>query len=405
MIQKFTRCSSNRKIGNFSHLLGLGIFKATALAFKSAHATPAATMALAKITLQNFRNHAGSELTDTAHFNLLVGENGAGKTNVLEAISLLSPGRGLRRAALPELALRLSPDADPAPFAIGASLIEQGQVSARIGTYTQADRPTRRLVRINGADASASALSEWHAVSWLTPAMDGLFTDSAGARRRFMDRMALAIEPGHAKAASQLETALRERNRLLEDRGDARWLDAIEAQAAQHGSMVAQTRARLVAMLADELSALPPEPFARPILTYRAGGPVDAAELLAEFARARPRDRAAGRALIGPHRDELEVVMANAGQPAASCSTGEQKAMLIAITLAHGVLASSGRPSVLLLDEVAAHLDPVRRIELFRRLRAGKAQIWMTGTEIAPFADIEAEAAVWRVSGGALTRV
>ncbi|KEO86666.1 recombinase RecF [Erythrobacter sp. JL475] len=362
-------------------------------------------MALTKITLSNFRNHASSELADTAHFNLLVGENGAGKTNVLEAISLLSPGRGLRRAQLPDLALRTTPDAPPAAFAIGASLIEQGQISARIGTYTEAERPSRRLVRINGADASAGALSEWHAVSWLTPAMDGLFTDSASARRRFVDRMALAIEPGHAKSVTSLETALRERNRLLEDRSDARWLDAIEAQAAQHGSVVAQTRSRLIALLADELSALPPEPFARPILTYRPGGPIDPQELLAEFARARPRDRAAGRALSGPHRDELEVVMMGSGQPAASCSTGEQKAMLIAITLAHGVLASSGRPSVLLLDEVAAHLDPVRRIELFRRLREGKAQIWMTGTELAPFADIEAEAAIWRVSGGTLERL
>lgn len=362
-------------------------------------------MALTKITLSNFRNHARSELAETAHFNLLVGENGAGKTNVLEAISLLSPGRGLRRAQLPDLALRNAPDAPPATFAIGASLIEQGQISARIGTYTEADRPSRRMVRINGADATASALSEWHAVSWLTPAMDGLFTDSAGARRRFVDRMALAIEPGHARSVNSLETALRERNRLLEDRSDARWLDAIEAQAAQHGSVVAQTRSRLIALLADELSALPPEPFARPILTYRPGGPTDPHELLAEFTRSRPRDRAAGRALSGPHRDELEVVMMGSGQPAASCSTGEQKAMLIAITLAHGILASSGRPSILLLDEVAAHLDPVRRIELFRRLREGKAQVWMTGTELAPFSDIEAEAAIWRVSGGTLERL
>lgn len=362
-------------------------------------------MALAKISLQNFRNHEASELSETAHFNLLVGENGAGKTNVLEAISLLSPGRGLRRAALGDLARRTQAEAEPGAFAIGASLIEQGQTSARIGTYTEAERPTRRLVRINGADAPASALSEWHAVSWLTPAMDGLFTDSAGARRRFVDRMALAIEPGHAKSVTSFETALRERNRLLEERGDARWLDAIEAQAAQHGSVVAQTRTRVIALLADELSALPPEPFARPILTYRPGGPTDPAELLAQFARTRPRDAAAGRTLTGPNRDELEVVMASSGQPAASCSTGEQKAMLIAITLAHGVLAASGRPSVLLLDEVAAHLDPVRRIELFSRLRTGKAQVWMTGTELAPFANIEAEAAVWRVSDGALERL
>ncbi|MEM6266727.1 MAG: DNA replication/repair protein RecF, partial [Pseudomonadota bacterium] len=347
-------------------------------------------MALAKITLENFRNHRASELAETAHFNLLIGENGAGKTNVLEALSLLSPGRGLRRAAIAEFARQPAHDDDTneheaGHFAIGASLIEQGQVSARIGTYTQPERPTRRLVRINGADASASALSEWHAVAWLTPAMDGLFTDSAGARRRFVDRMALALEPSHAKSVASLEAALRERNRLLEDRGDARWLDAIEAQIADHGARVAANRARLIEHLSEELSALPPEPFARPLLAYRPGGPTNAQELYANLARERPRDRAAGRTLAGPHRDELEVLMASSGQAAGQCSTGEQKAMLIAITLAHGALAASGRPSVLLLDEIGAHLDPVRRLELFRRLRAGQAQVWMTGTELAPF--------------------
>ncbi|MEO1489029.1 MAG: DNA replication/repair protein RecF [Pseudomonadota bacterium] len=362
-------------------------------------------MPLAKITLENFRNHASSALTETAHFNLLVGENGAGKTNILEALSLLSPGRGLRRAALTEMARKPGNDEPARGFAIGASLIEQGQVSARLGTYVEAERPSRRMVRINGAEASASSLSEWHAVSWLTPAMDGLFTDSAGARRRFVDRMTLAVEPGHAKCVSQYETALRERNRLLETRADARWLDALEAQAAQHGAQMAAARGRLISLLKDELSALPQEPFAKPDLTYRPGGPTDAAQLLATFARERGRDAAAGRALSGPHRDELEVTMASSGIPAASCSTGEQKAMLIAITLAQGVLAAEGRPSVLLLDEVAAHLDPVRRAELFRRLGAGRAQVWMTGTELAPFAEIESEAAIWRVSGGALERL
>ncbi|MEE4200181.1 DNA replication/repair protein RecF [Erythrobacter sp.] len=359
-------------------------------------------MALAKITLASFRNHLASELGETAHFNLLVGENGAGKTNVLEALSLLSPGRGLRRAPLAQLAHRADPAAPPGAFAIGANLVEQGQVSARLGTYTLPDAPTRRLVRINGAEASAADLSEWHAVSWLTPAMDGLFTDSAGARRRFVDRMALAIDPAHARSVTRLEGALRERNRLLELGAEARWLDAVEAQAGEHGASVAATRAQLVAMLSDELSALPAQPFARPALTYRPGGPLDADELRGALARARPRDRAAGRALTGPHRDELEVVMAGTGQPAASCSTGEQKAMLIAITLAHAGLAARGRPSVLLLDEVAAHLDPVRREALFERLRAGAAQVWMTGTERAPFAAIEKEAAIWRVSGGSV---
>lgn len=367
-------------------------------------ATP---MPLARITLQDFRNHAHSELVETAHFNLLIGPNGAGKTNVLEAISLLAPGRGLRRAQLSDLARRERPGELSPPFAIGASLVEQGQVSARLGTYTRAEQPGRRLVRINAAEASASALSEWHAVSWLTPAMDGLFTDSAGARRRFVDRMALAIEPGHARSVNQLEGALRERNRLLEEGREPRWLDAVEAQLADAGAQVAATRARLVTLLGEELSAFPPEPFARPILAYRPGGPIARDDLAASLASARARDRAAGRALTGPHRDELDVVMmrrdGSPGQPAAACSTGEQKAMLIAITLAHGVIAASGRPSVLLLDEVAAHLDPVRRADLFRKLGVGRAQVWMTGTEIAPFSEIASEAAVWKVTDGALS--
>jgi DNA replication and repair protein RecF len=362
-------------------------------------------MALSKISLENVRNHAATTLAETAHFNLLVGENGAGKTNLLEALSLLGPGRGLRRANLGEIARRAAPGDPPLPFAIGASLTEQGQVSARLGTYTEIGQPGRRLVRVNGAAASAASLAEWLALSWLTPAMDGLFTDSAGARRRFMDRMALAIAPDHARRVNALEASLRERGRVLENGGDPGWLDAVEAQAADHAAVVARTRAELVARLVDELSALPPEPFARPALTYRPGGPVDETALRAELARQRPRDRAAGRALTGPQRDELEVVMASTRQPAASCSTGEQKAMLIAITLAHGILASAGRPSVLLLDEVAAHLDPVRRTELFRRLRQGRAQVWMTGTELAPFDAIRGEAAIWRVSRGSVQKV
>lgn len=362
-------------------------------------------MGLSRISLENFRNHAATTLVETAHFNLLVGENGAGKTNLLEALSLLGPGRGLRRANLGDLARRAAPGDPPLPFAIGASLTEAGTVSARLGTYTEAGSPARRLVRVNGANATAASLAEWLALSWLTPAMDGLFTDSAGARRRFMDRMALAIAPDHARRVNALETALRERGKLLENKGDPRWLDAIEAQAADHGATVARTRAELAARLADELSALPPEPFARPALTYRPGGPLAETALRAELAKGRPRDRAAGRALTGPQRDELQVEMASTRQPASSCSTGEQKAMLIAITLAHGILAAAGRPSVLLLDEVAAHLDPVRRIELFRRLREGKAQVWMTGTELAPFAAIQGESAIWRVSGGGVERV
>ena len=357
-------------------------------------------MGFTRITLENFRNHAATTLGETAHFNLLVGENGAGKTNLIEALSLLGPGRGLRRANLGELGLRTAPDAPPLAFAIGASLTEAGAVTARLGTYTEPGQSGRRLVRINGAPASAARLAEWLALTWLTPAMDGLFTDSAGARRRFIDRMALAIAPDHARDVSAFETALRERARLLESGSDPRWLEALERRAAAHGAALARTRAELVQRLADELSALPSEPFARPLLTYRPGGPMEEGALAEALARGRARDRAAGRALTGPQRDELEVRMAGSGQLAAACSTGEQKAMLIAITLAHSALAAAGRPSVLLLDEVAAHLDPRRRAALLSRLAAGSAQVWMTGTEMAPFAELRGQAAVWQVSAG-----
>ncbi|MBO6608596.1 DNA replication/repair protein RecF [Altererythrobacter sp.] len=358
-------------------------------------------MALDRIALSHFRNHRQTELRGTAQLNLLWGENGAGKTNILEALSLLAPGRGLRRAPLGEMCGPLGQGG----FQIGASLIEQGHESARIGTYVDAERLGRRLVRVNGAETSAQSLSEWIAIGWLTPAMDGLFMDSAGARRRYMDRLALALRPDHARHVSRYETALRERNKLLEENREATWLDAIEAQVAEHGTMIGVNRAALVATLTDELTALPDAPFAKPNLTYLPGGPEDREELRAELARTRGRDRAAGRTLTGPHRDELDVVMAGTGQAALSCSTGEQKAMLIALTLAHAVLAAEGRPSVLLLDEVAAHLDPVRRTALFERLRLGRAQVWLTGTEPSPFEDILGEAAVWRISDGAAIRV
>jgi DNA replication and repair protein RecF len=237
--------------------------------------------------------------------------------------------------------------------------------------------------------------------------MDRLFAESAGTRRRYMDRLAVAIDPGHARCATRYEAALRERNRLLSDqlRPDPQWLDSIEAQLARWGALLAQGRARLVAALTSELATVPEEPFARPQLTYLAGGALEEAELASQLAAARPRELAAQRTLIGPHRDELEVNMAGKQMPAAQCSTGEQKAMLIAITLAHAALAARGRPGLLLLDEVAAHLDPVRRAALFDRLRGGAAQVWLTGTEPAPFAEIAGEAACWRVAGGVVERI
>ncbi|RKF23540.1 DNA replication/repair protein RecF [Altericroceibacterium spongiae] len=361
-------------------------------------------MALDRITLSTFRNHRESRLDGSAHFNLLIGPNGAGKTNLLEALSLFAPGRGLRRAKLPDMAAMDGPGG----FAISAALDpgDQGDPVV-LGTGTDPQRPGRRIVQINGADSSAVSLGEWLSIGWLTPAMDGLFTDSAGARRRYMDRMALGIDPAHARYATRFEAALRERNRLLSDEREPEppWLDAVEAQLAEAGAALAQGRARLVTQISRALALLPDQPFARPALAYLPGGPMDREALVRELARQRPRDRAAQRTLTGPHRDELEVTMAGKGVPAAHSSTGEQKAMLLAITLAHAELAANGRPSLLLLDEVAAHLDPVRRAALFERLRHGGSQIWLTGTELAPFSEIEGEAATWRVNGGRLERL
>ncbi|MBS0474205.1 MAG: AAA family ATPase, partial [Proteobacteria bacterium] len=305
-------------------------------------------MALDRIALTAFRNHRATLLDGTARFNLLVGENGAGKTNVLEALSLLAPGRGLRRAALGEIAGQ----GGDGSFAVSAALGE----ALHLGTGIRPDRPGRRVVQVNGAEVPAVQLGEWLSLGWLTPAMDRLFAEGAGARRRFLDRLVLALEPGHARHAARLETALRERNRLLGEttEPDPRWLDAIEAQLAEAGAAVAQARARMVERLGEALAALPEAPFARPELAYQPGGPLDDQALARALADGRRRDRAAQRTLAGPHRDELVVTMAGKGQAAAECSTGEQKAMLIAITLAHAGLLDAARPSLLLLDEVAA---------------------------------------------------
>jgi len=364
---------------------------------------------LDRILLSDFRNHRDTRIEGTAKFNLLFGENGAGKTNVLEAISLFAPGRGLRQAALADMPARDGPGKSSGGFAVSADLAAQGG-PVRMGTGVVPARPGRRMVQVNGAEAPAVRLGEWLGIGWLTPAMDRLFTEGAGARRRFLDRLVLGVEPGHARNAARFEGAVRERNRLLgQDRPpDSAWLDAIEAQVAETGAAVAEARARLVARLSAELALLPDAPFARPALAYVPGGPLGRDELAAALAAGRARDRAAQRTLAGPHRDELAVTMAGKDRPAAECSTGEQKAMLIAITLAHARLVADGdkdRPRLLLLDEVAAHLDPLRREALFERLRESHAQVWLTGTEIAPFESIAGEAAIWRIAGGAVEPV
>jgi DNA replication and repair protein RecF len=358
-------------------------------------------MVLDRLTLTDFRNHRATTFDGTAKFNLLVGDNGAGKTNVLEALSLLAPGRGLRRAQLAEIAGR----GGPGNFAVSA-LLALANGGLALGTGTRPERPGRRTVVVNGAEASAAGLAEWLSIGWLTPAMDRIFSEGGAARRRFLDRLTLALEPGHAAVAARYEAALRERNRLLAAERDpeAAWLDAIETQMAAAGGPLAAARARTCEALGGVLAQQPEAPFARPALAYLPGGPLSEDDLRDALAAGRRRDLGARRSLIGPHRDDIAVIMLAKNRPAADCSTGEQKAMLIAILLAHSALLDPARPRLLLLDEVAAHLDPLRRAALFERLRDGGAQVWMTGTETAPFQAIAAESATWTVRDGAAVR-
>jgi DNA replication and repair protein RecF len=336
---------------------------------------------LSRLVLTDFRNHAALSLAPGPGFVILTGENGAGKTNVLEAVSLLAPGRGLRRAALSQMARQ----GGPGGFGVAAGLGD----GVEIATGTQPGQPERRVLRIQGAPAAATALAEWLTVLWLTPAMDRLFVETAGGRRRFLDRLTLALHPAHAHHAGRYEAAMRARNRLLVEATppDPAWLQALEAQLAEHGAAIDAARRDVVALLAARLDAQAPGPFARAALALDGWGG-DADQLATELRQSRSRDAAAGRALAGPHRTDLAVTHADKAQPAALASTGEQKALLLGIVLAHAELIAdrTGRAPVLLLDEVAAHLDPVRRAALFDRL-ARHGQVWMTGTEAALFAD------------------
>jgi DNA replication and repair protein RecF len=336
---------------------------------------------LSRLALTDFRSYAHAEVAAAPGLIAVTGDNGAGKTNLLEAISLLAPGRGLRGVALSDAAR----SAGPGGFAVAATLhVEHGEVA--IGTGTAATAPDRRLLRINGATAPASALAEWLSVLWLTPAMDRLFSEPASGRRRFLDRLVLALVPGHATQAARYDAAMRARTRLLtaDAAPDPAWLDALERQMAEHGEAVATARADTVAALDAALAGVPEGAFPAARLALGDATPSD---LSAALARARHADAAAGRATIGPHRADLAVTHAAKAQPASRGSTGEQKALLIGIVLAHAglVAARTGRLPILLLDEVAAHLDPGRRTALFERLAETGAQVWMTGTEGALF--------------------
>ncbi len=336
-------------------------------------------MPVSRLTLTDFRSYESATIAPGRGFVLLFGENGAGKTNVLEAVSLLTPGRGLRGAALSEMARIGASDA----FAVAAKLGETD-----IGTGILSASPERRQVRINGASASVSSLSEWLSILWLTPAMDRLFAGSAGDRRRFLDRLVLALEPAHAHHSTRYDAAMRARNKLLADLGaaDPSWLTALEEAMAEHGAAIAEARARTVAALDERLEAVPEDQFARASIAVEGWAESDLHEALRSN---RARDAAAGRSAEGPHRQDLAVTHRAKAMPAARSSTGEQKALLLGLVLAHADLVAErrGEPPILLLDEVAAHLDPKRREALFARLD-GRGQVWMTATEASLFAGI-----------------
>jgi DNA replication and repair protein RecF len=331
---------------------------------------------IARLSLSDFRSYADAVLAPGPGLVILTGDNGAGKTNLLEAVSLLAPGRGLRGAALAEMARQ----GGAGGFAVAARLGETD-----IGTGTLAAAPDRRQVRINGAQAAANSLSERLSVLWLTPAMDRLFLEGASGRRRFLDRLALALFPGHAVHAARYEAAMRARNKLLAEPGprDEAWLSALEARMAEHGAALAAARADAIEGLSQRLTDAPEGPFARAGLALEGGGE----DLAPALAAGRARDAAAGRTLAGPHRTDLQVTHLGKSQPAALCSTGEQKALLLGIVLAHADLVAerAGRRPILLLDEVAAHLDPQRRGALLERLEAAGGQVWVTGTEPSLF--------------------
>lgn len=366
-------------------------------------------IALRRLSLSDFRNYASLRLELGAEPVVLTGANGAGKTNLLEAISYLVPGRGLRGAPLERLC-RLGQDR----WAVAAR-VEWPEGEARVGTgFSQGD--TGRSVRIDEETVrSTAALGELVRALWLTPSMDGLFTGPASDRRRFLDRLVLTADPAHASRVSEFEKAMRQRNRLLEARShDRRWLDGIEAQMAAAATAVAAARRGVVAELCGLLEARRGGVFPDPLIELqgtledeiadRAAIEVEEA-YAARLMAARGEDAAAGRTLEGPHRSDLAVTHAGHEMPASLCSTGEQKALLIALILAqarHVAAANGNTAPILLLDEVAAHLDDMRRAALFSEIRALGAQAFMTGTDRGLFTDIVDDAQCFEVARGGI---
>jgi DNA replication and repair protein RecF len=367
-----------------------------------------------RLTLNNFRNYHAASLEADARTVVLVGANGTGKTNLIEAVSFFAPGRGLRRATFDEVAF----SEGDGSWAVSAE-IEGALGLVTLGTGIE--RPaedgvtTVRKCRIDREPVgSAAAFADHLRVIWLTPAMDTLFTGAPSERRRFLDRFALAVDAEHGTRVNALERSLRSRNRLLEDaRPDAHWLDAVEHETAELAVAVAsqrvETMRRLEAVLASRKgSAFPPAEIALDGWMEQLIPNHPAAEIEERYRTVlrdnRPRDAAAGRTLDGPHLTDLKVIYAAKGTSAADASTGEQKALLIGLILAHARLINemSGFAPILLLDEVVAHLDPSRRASLHGELEQLGAQVFMTGADPALFVEVGDDALLVEVAAGRL---
>ncbi len=349
--------------------------------------------AINELRLTDFRAYGEARLIAAGRSVFLFGPNGAGKTNLLEALSFFSPGRGLRGSALGEVGRRAPGEAVGRAWAVSAD-VEVGDHAARIGTGLEGPSDARRRVRIDGETVAPGALADLLRPMWLTPAQDRLFLDPPSERRRFLDRLVLAAEPGHGAWASDYDKALRERGRLLAEQPDPVWLTALEARMAKAGARLAAGRAATVGALRAEIARREGRPFplARLVLTgaweRMAADGADLADiestLAAALAQGRARDAAAGRALEGPHRGDLAVFDIAKDRPAAECSTGEQKALVLNLVLAQAARLSRTESSptpILLLDEVAAHLDPIRRAALFDEIEALALQAFLTGTD------------------------
>ena len=392
---------------------GIPVAEARELAAQStaASCSRGVSVGVRRLVLTDFRNYREARLDLDTGPVVLTGPNGAGKTNLLEAISFLSPGRGLRNARLAEIDRR---DDAAGPWAVAAT-IETRRASLRIGTGRESAEDERRVVRIDGEPARGqAALAECLGVLWLTPQMDRLFLEGPGGRRRFVDRLVLGLDPAHAGRVARYEQAMRERSRLLRDGpADPAWLAALEQIMAEQGVAVAAARREAIECL-DRTCAEVECPFPRARMrldgkleAWLAEMPALAAEekFKAALQESRGIDAASGGAALGPHRSDLGVTHAEKDLPAEQASTGEQKALLISIVLAQAALQREvrGEPPILLLDEVAAHLDAVRRHTLFERLDGLESQAWLTGTDAALFTPLRATARFVSVADGTLS--